>query len=93
MQGKKKDILKGLWKIFLKDVKILSLRIQKIFSFQVIAKEFVDAKVVEAHIVPQKLLLTTLIPTGEVSTVAWQGVKVNVSLQPSGAAEGGVMVR
>ena len=60
-----------------------------------IAKEFVDAKVMEAHIVPQQLLLTTLIPTGEVSTVAWEqgGVMVNVSLQPSGAVGGGVMVR
>lgn len=64
-------------------------------AFDVIAREFVDAKVVEAHIVPQILLLTTLIPTGEVSTVAWEqdGVKVNVSLQPSGAVGGSVMVR
>jgi len=64
-------------------------------AFDVIAKEFVDAKVMEAHIVPQQLLLTTLIPTGEVSTVAWEqgGVMVNVSLQPSGAVGGGVMVR
>jgi len=64
-------------------------------AFDVIAREFVDAKVMEAHIVPQQLLLTTLIPTGEVSTVAWEqgGVKVNVSLQPSGAVGGTVMVR
>ena len=63
--------------------------------YQVIDKGFVDAKVIEAHIVPQKLLLTTLIPTGEVSTVAWEqgGVMVNVSLQPSRAVGGGVMVR
>jgi len=64
-------------------------------AFEVIDKGFVDAKVIEAHIVPQKLLLTTLIPTGEVSTVAWEqgGVMVNVSLQPSRAVGGGVMVR
>ena len=60
-----------------------------------VAREFVDAKVIEAHIVPQQLLLTTLIPTAEHSTVAWEqgGVKVNVSLQPSRAAGGSVMVR
>ena len=62
---------------------------------QVVGKDYVDAKVVEAHIVPGKLLLTSLIPTQEVSTVAWDsnGVKVNVSLQPSYAQEGSVMVR
>ena len=50
---------------------------------------------VEAHIVPGQLLLTSLIPTQEVSTVAWDnnGVRVNVSLQPSYAQEGSVMVR
>ena len=54
-----------------------------------------DAKVVEAHIVPGQLLLTSLIPTQEVATVAWDksGVQVNVSLQPSYAQEGSVMVR
>ena len=40
-------------------------------------------------------LLTSLIPTQEFSTVAWDstGVRVNVSLQPSYAQEGSVMVR
>ena len=62
---------------------------------QVVGKDYVDAKVVEAHIVPGQLLLTSLIPTQEVSTVAWDnnGVRVNVSLQPSYAQEGSVMVR
>ena len=62
---------------------------------QVVGQEYVDARVVEAHIVPGQLLLTSLIPTQEVSTVAWDpaGVKVNVSLQPSYAQEGSVMVR
>ena len=60
-----------------------------------VGKDYVDAKVVEAHIVPGKLLLTSLIPTQEFSTVAWDnsGVRVNVSLQPSYAQEGSVMVR
>ena len=63
--------------------------------FQVVGKDYIDAKVVEAHIVPGRLLLTSLIPTQEFSTVAWDqgGVKVNVSLQPSYAQEGSVMVR
>ena len=62
---------------------------------QVVGKDYVDAKVVEAHIVPGQLLLTSLIPTQEVATVAWDksGVQVNVSLQPSYAQEGSVMVR
>ena len=60
-----------------------------------VEKDLIDAKVVEGHIVPGALLLTTLIPTQEHGTVAWekQGMQVNVSLQPSGAAGGGVMVR
>ena len=64
-------------------------------NIQVVGKDYVDAKVVEAHIVPGQLLLTSLIPTQEVSTVAWDnsGVRVNVSLQPSYAQEGSVMVR
>merc|ERR1712088_250295 len=64
-------------------------------AFDVVGKDYVDAKVVEAHIVPGQLLLTSLIPTQEVSTVAWDnnGVRVNVSLQPSYAQEGSVMVR
>lgn len=64
-------------------------------DLQVVGKDYVDAKVVEAHIVPGQLLLTSLIPTQEVSTVAWDssGVRVNVSLQPSYAQEGSVMVR
>ena len=64
-------------------------------NIQVVGKDYVDAKVVEAHIVPGQLLLTSLIPTQEVSTVARDnnGVRVNVSLQPSYAQEGSVMVR
>ena len=66
-----------------------------IVLLQVVGKEYMDAKVVEAHIVPGQLLLTSLIPTQEVATVAWDksGVQVNVSLQPSYAQEGSVMVR
>ena len=54
-----------------------------------------DAKVVEAHIVPGRLLLTSLVPTPELATVAWEeaGVRVNVSLQVSLAQQGQVLVR
>ena len=62
---------------------------------QVVSKDYVDAKVIEAHIIPGKLLLSSLVPTQEVPTVAWEegGVKVNVSLQVSLAQEGQVLVR
>ena len=63
--------------------------------FQVVSKDYADAKVVEAHIVPGRLLLSSLVPTPEVATVAWEqgGVQVNVSLQVSLAQEGQVLVR
>ena len=62
---------------------------------QVVGREYVDAKVVEAHIVPGRLLLTSLVPTPELATVAWEqaGVQVNVSLQVSRAQQGQVLVR
>ena len=62
---------------------------------QVVGKDYVDATVVEAHIIPGKLLLTSLVPSGEVPSVAWVkgGVQVNVSLQASLAQEGTVLVR
>ena len=55
-----------------------------LFLLQVVAREFVDAKVIEAHIVPQQLLLTSLIPTAEHSTVAWEkgGVKAVLESLP-----------
>jgi len=64
-------------------------------AFDVVGKDYVDATVVEAHIIPGKLLLTSLVPSGEVPSVAWVkgGVQVNVSLQASLAQEGTVLVR
>ena len=44
-----------------------------------------DARVIEGHIVPHRLLFTSQSPTQEYQTVAWvprsEGIKVNVSLQ------------
>ena len=45
----------------------------------------IDAKVLEGHIVPRRLMFTSEAPTPEFPTVAWlpNGVQVNVSLQPT----------
>ena len=52
---------------------------------QRVRKELVDARVIEGHIVPHRLLFTSQAPTGEFQTVAWVpkdgGIRVNVSLQ------------
>jgi len=57
------------------------------YAFQEVDEKYVDVSVVEAHIIPGELLLTTLVPTKEYRTVTWAGspggVRVNVSLQPS----------
>jgi len=59
--------------------------IQTYQSKQRVRKELVDARVIEGHIVPHKLLFTSQAPTIEYPTVAWVskegGIKVNVSLQ------------
>jgi len=64
-------------------------------AFDVIARENVDSRVIEAHIVPGQLLISSLNPTKEFPTVVWEEnrVRVNLSLQPSGGVDGGVMVR
>jgi len=66
-------------------------------AFKTIDRANVDAKIIEAHIVPNQLLLTTFIDGKEFGTVAYSrekyGVKVNVSLQASQAIGGGVMAR
>lgn len=50
-----------------------------------VRKELVDARVLEGHIVPNRLLFTSQAPTNEYPTVAWveNGIQVNVSLQPT----------
>ncbi len=52
---------------------------------QKIRKELVDARVIEGHIVPHRLLFTSHVPSPEYQTVAWlpDGIQVNVSMQPS----------
>ena len=43
----------------------------KYIFFQKIRKELIDARVVEGHIVPNRLLFTSHAPSPEYPTVAW----------------------
>ncbi len=45
---------------------------------QKIRKEMVDGRVIEGHIIPHRLLFTSMAPTPEFPTVAWveNGIKV-----------------
>ncbi len=47
-------------------------------SLQKIRKEMVDGRVIEGHIIPHRLLFTSMAPTPEFPTVAWveNGIKV-----------------
>ena len=45
--------------------------INYIFLLQKIRKELIDARVVEGHIVPNRLLFTSHAPSQEYPTVAW----------------------
>ena len=51
----------------------------EILFFQNIRKELVDGRVLEAHIVPHKLLFTSMSPTLEFPSVAWlpEGIQVH----------------
>jgi hypothetical protein len=52
-------------------------------EFQNIRKELVDGRVLEAHIVPHKLLFTSQAPTLEYPTVAWlpEGIQVKTKIE------------
>ena len=52
------------------------------FFFQKIRKSLVDGRVIEGHIIPHRLLFTSMAPTPEFPTVAWieNGIQVKADM-------------